>query len=219
MAEIKRAPIEVEYDLVRANVAGGIFRSMPRDTKDRPIAILLAEQLIDSVGEAWATLLANEPQAPQWGANARYLRTRALLETAPGGSDWTDDYRLVRYICWALLPQAPVGRGTNLLDGDPNELDTLLATYLAEHGEPKTPGDSVYGWRDSERFLHARACGITHIAEVHEDQWGQFNDTFSPNSVLHGLTGTGTCRCGYVSGELRVEVDLSELLTTLLRKA
>lgn len=120
-------------------------------------------------------------------------------------------------LVYQLAPQEPVEIEPNLLDGDADSLATRMAFYLAQKGTPKAPGDEVYGWMDSEKQFHVRVCPILRVTDVHEDQWDQFNDTFSPNTVQHGLTGRGACQCGYINGELRVQADLSEMMGELLR--
>lgn len=215
----KQAPIEVNRPLIQRNLAGLIYQLTPRNERDIELAARIAPIVIDDVIKAWNQLLAKDSQASQWGFNGRYLRTRSILvEWKHGVSEWSTEYELVRYLVWSLLPQEPVAQNEpNLLDGSTDALDTRMAFYLARKGTPKAPGDVVYGWADSEKQFHVRVCPILRVTEVHEDQWDQFNDTFAPNTVQHGLTGVGSCQCGYVNGELRVQADLSEMMSELLR--
>lgn len=103
--------------------------------------------------------------------------------------------------------------------------EKALVKLLANEGMPVSPHESVLSWEDYEMRKHVKKCGIAYTEKPVEKTWEEFNSTFDDESEYystlndeskHGVECSGECHCGYFKGKLRLQGNLTDLVSKML---
>jgi len=136
---------------------------------------------------------------------------------------WEDTVKRYKKFYSEFLPTTEV----NYLELDDNDTNLpwadrykiKMARMVAENGHAIRPDHDIYGSADDIYRLHFESygdnCKVAEVTSLVEDEWTEFQDTFSDNSTHQGAQCEAQCSCGWFRGTIRAEGSLEDFIQQL----